>query len=616
MKLPPEILDKIFTQDYITFGDLLQLQLTCKHWSLIAEKALYTSIHLGDPYLGDVDQDTPDMILKTAKLLIRTLVLPNNQSRFWIQTIYFGQMFNFRQSDYISQDPHISIALFAHLCPNIHKVSAKPVTIDFYQFLTQLHCDGYLQYLKYISQPELTVPFDHVLWVSYNNMLREFKHCIKDILILDPGNNSLPSSIALAKNHFVTPDALQNFTNLESLHLVEFARRKLHQLEKYIQKCVSHLRCIEIEMKDERGVQDEGYVIVSVAQPQQQVTQLDIRFNEPITQNDMLCMIHEYPSLQNLCFSVNGPLDDLSDSVDVVIVYPFLEYLFNIPHVDFDEIHLNIDSITQLIHFVARSIQVKTVRFSALDPKGRDQALISLRHRLRDSKPINNKSEQIKTHSCQFEVTLISHEPQILFSHVLNEFKIGDVAKLIIGPQYIQDGSLPLQINQDMINIIFDNYQMLEMLVFTLVEFPKNASAISPPEQKKHLKTLDLQECVINSNYLVEMSRQLEYVNKFSYIDSNVDNYYINRENAKISVHMPYTAFNNITFKFPAIDSYLVKITTPSACIRIRTSREQGLMPLSSDEYIQLENSNNTYQVDMICNAVNTINTRHGSFDV
>ncbi|KAK4512161.1 uncharacterized protein ATC70_013404 [Mucor velutinosus] len=447
-------------------------------------------------------------------------------------------------------------------------------------------------------------------------MLQEFKNCIKEILILDPSNNGLPNSIVLAKKHLITPDVLQIFKKLESLYVLEFARMKLHQLERYIRKCISHLRHIEIEMKDESGSQDEGFLILSVAQPQQQVIRLEIMFREPITQSDMLCMMHNYPSLQELCFAVNGPLDDLSDSVDVAITYQFLEYLFKTPYVDFDEIHISIDSIPQLIHFVARSIQVKTVRFSALDPKGKDQALISLHHNLKNPKTTNNKSEQIKTHFCQFEVILISHEPHMLFSHVLNVFKAGDIEKLIIGPQYIQDGSLPLQITRGMINAILDDYQMLNGLVFTLVEFPEDAPAVPATGRKKCLETLALQECVINPSYLAEFSLQLEHVDELKYLDSKVDQYYLNSENAKISIHMPHTTFTNIDFAFPAIGSYLIKVTTADACFRIKTSRKQGLAPLSSEEYHQLEIANDTYQVDMVCHAVNTITTNHGSFNV
>ncbi|GAN04614.1 hypothetical protein MAM1_0068d04075 [Mucor ambiguus] len=612
MKLPPEILGKIFTESNISKNDLLQLQITCKHWSPIAEKALYTSINLEG---ADSDNISCFAALKRAKLLIRSLVLPNNHSRIWIQTINFGQIFDSPQSEYTSQDPHFNIALLAHLCPNIRNVFANAVTKDFYKLLTQLHCDGYLQHLQNICWPELTDSLDHNLWISYHTMLKEFKYSIKEILLLDPSSNGLPNSIALAKKHLITTDTLRNFAKLESIHVLEFARMKLHQLEKYIRQYASQLRHVKIDMKDETGIRHEGSVNMITAQPQQQVIQLEIMFNEPITKDDMLYMMQHFPSLQELCFAVNGPLDDLSDSIDIATIYQFLEYLFTIPYVDFDEIHLSIDNIPQLIHFVTRSIQVKTVRFSALDPKGEDQGLISLQCRTKNPKAIN-KSEQTKTDSCQFEITLISHEPQMLLSHVLNVIKTGDVEKLIIGPQYIQESTLSLQITQDMIDVILNNYQVLKSLIFTLVEFPENTPAVSAPGQKKHLETLALQECVINSSYLVELSRRIEHVDELRYLDSNVDQYYLDSENAKISVHMPHTTFSSVRFMFPAIRPYLIQITTPNACIRIKTSRKQGMIPISSEEYTQIEIENDTYQVDMICNAVNTITTNYGSFKV
>ncbi|KAL9541421.1 hypothetical protein MBANPS3_009128 [Mucor bainieri] len=600
MKLPPEIIEKIFTESNMTKSDLLQLQLTCKHWSPIAEKALYTSINLGDEDFNYINLFTPEVDLKRAKLLIRTLERPNSHNRFWVQTIHLGQMLGSHFNN-ISQDPHFNIALLAHLCPNIRTVSTKSVTIGFYQFLTQLHCDGYLQHLQNICWPELTESFDYSLWISYYITLKESKGSVKDILILDPSNNGVPHTKAIAKKHSITPDTLQNFAKLESLHVLEFTRMKLHQLENYIQQCVSQLRRIEINMKDATGMRDEGSVIMSVAQPQQQVIQLEIMFNEPISHKDML---------------LNGPLDDASDSIDLAMIYQFLEYLFTITHVDFDEIHLNVNSIPQIIHFVARSIQVKTVRFSALDPMGQDQGLISLQHQLKDPKTSRRKSEQIETHSCQFEVALISHAPQMLFCHILNVFKAGEVERLILGPQYIQDSSLPLQITQHMIDAILGSYLMLKSLIFTLVEFPEDAPAISTPERTRHFETLALQNCVVSSNYLAELSRRIEHVDELRYLDSNVDQYYLNNENAKINVHMPHTTFTTINLMFPAIKPYLVQITTSDVCLKLKTSREQGLELLSSEEYSQLEKANDAYQVDVVCNAVSAITTNYGSFNV
>lgn len=615
MALPTEIINKIFTEDDIKIKELLQLQLTCRHWSPIAQKILYTFIDFEDE--DDRDEEyTREEALQKAKLLIRTLVLPNNQSRFWIKAIHFGRMLDF-QFESIAQDPHSNISLLAHLCPNIRQISADPTTFDFYQLLTQLHCEGYLQHLNDINRPEFTDSFDGALWISYDNMLREFKHCIKEIQILNTHNLGFPDF--MAKAHPITLDSLHDFEALESLHVVEFARMKLHQLQEYICKCVSRVRSIEIHMEDGSSIETLGYVKMSVAQPHQQVMQLDLGLHGPITHDDMLCMMLHYPSLFSLQFAIrNGSLGDASVPADIAIIYQFVEYLFTIPLVNFNDIHLNTGDISQLTSFVAKSIQVKKLRFSVLEPTDEDQALISLAHILKYPKATaDSKNELIKTSSCIFEVKLLSWRPQqMLLSHALNVFKARDVEKLILGPSYQEDTTLPIQITHDMIDAILDNYGMLKNLTFTLVEFPEDTPATLVPGRRKYLDTLALQNCVITSGYLAELSRRLEHVNKFKYLDIGIDEYYLNSENAKISVHMPHTTFNTIRLEFPAIGPYLIKITTVNACVRIKTSHEQGLVALSAQEYTQLENAKEAYQVDVVCHAVNTISTIYGLFNV
>ncbi|CAO0803160.1 unnamed protein product [Mucor circinelloides] len=619
MKLPKELLEKVFISGAVTKKDLLQLLLTCKSWSAIAEKVLYKAIDLGDEELYSVDPSVPLAAANRAKLLIRTLTLPNNYSRFWIQTINLGWMLSFYDFDYSSQDPHISIALLAHLCPNICNITTESMTPDFYKFLTQSHRDGYLQHLQYICCPgyDLLLYNKH-LWDSYNAMLQEFKNCIRNVLVIDPSDNGFPTTISHPMERLITtPDDLRMFPNIESLRVLEYSRMKLHQLDKYIQQSLSQLKLIEIQMNDKFGIQDQGSVVISVVQPQHRINQLDIMFNEPISQDDIVCMMQNYSSLEDLCFAVNGPMYDSPNLIDKTTIYQFLEYLFKIPVVDFGEIHLDIDGISELVQFIARSIQVKTVRLSALDPFNGDQALISLQHKLMCRKAASDRNEQIKTTACKFEVVLILDETSMLFSRILSAFKSEGVEKLILGPQYIQDNSLPLQITQDLIDIILDNYQLLNSLIFTLVEFPENdSSAPTAPGEKKHLDLLSFQECVITPTYLSELSRRFEYVNELRYLDSEVNQYYLNSENAKISIHMPYTTFNIIDFKFPAIRPYLIKITTATTSIGIKTSREQGLARLSMEDFIQFENANDTYQVDMICNAVSTVSTIYGSFEV
>lgn len=119
--LPTEILQIIFKDITVhDKKDLIQLQLTCKSWSVIARNLLYEAIALDTPLY-----DTSISTKKTKereRLLLRTLVAPGSSIRLLVKSL------SMNVPDETSQSlGSCHLSAFIRLYPNLIKV---PKCID------------------------------------------------------------------------------------------------------------------------------------------------------------------------------------------------------------------------------------------------------------------------------------------------------------------------------------------------------------------------------------------------------------------------------------------------------------------------------------------------------
>ncbi|KAL9541551.1 hypothetical protein MBANPS3_009055 [Mucor bainieri] len=516
--IPNEILKQIFSDPVIRKKDLLQLQLTCKQWSPVAQKYLYENIQLSE--INDCDDHSA--IKRRFASLIQSLLFANSQLGKCIKSFNFGSLFYNTTCDSPFEGFSFSIAMLAHLCPNLTSISGSFDLMEYLKTVSHLHRKGYFQRLEFVKAP---IDINRTVIATYHATILEFKETIKDITITDGISNTLLSAECL-----IPPTSLQLFTSVERVELREFARVHLYRIKNYVSNCGPQVRSLDVQMLETTtaSLQDE-YNEQSGVQPRESIQELSIY--PEITTNEMAFIMRMFPSLKKIYLAGLNVLDKINfNQADMQVVTQVLNYLSLITDVHCQFMLEESSTGLDLLPHVAKAIDIKELSIESFPLDAPIMTVIELQRPAQAFKATPN--------GFSVYIRICFTQAPALFARALGNLKGSSIESIDIGCS--DDNMLPQKIEQRSIDYIVDNYKALQDLTFTCVEFPPHAFQ-SAKQRVEHLRNLCLNECTITEDYLTALAWKFQQIDHFELYDS------IMSDSNKMKIHLPYTTLKTIS---------------------------------------------------------------------
>ncbi|KAL9560029.1 hypothetical protein MBANPS3_000144 [Mucor bainieri] len=570
-KLPQEVLELVLTDPAIKKKDLLQLQITCKQWSFISQRCLYEEIRLCD-YGAYKVNDLPAIKARFTSLI--QSLLANSQLGECIKSFDIGSLFGgLICGDSDEEDLSCDIAMLARLCPNLTTMNEHS-SMEYLKTMSQLHCEGYLQRLEFITVPLYI--YDATAIATYHATILEFKETIKDITIVDGVSKTVSTEC------LIPPTSLHLFTNAKHVELQEFARVHLYRVKDYVSNCGPHIRSLSVTMLGANPTPLQGeYNTQSDVQPQENVQELSIYLNG-ITTDELAFILRMFPSLKKI--ELNSR-ETSFDQADMQVVARLLDELSLIPKVDCKFGWQDVATGLGLLPWLAKSLDIKALWVASLDPLGYPTEIsIKLQHLKQEwSTTPDGFTARSKTKGLSATVEIFSTEAQTFFARALENLKDEYIESITIGPQEIAYGEPFQTVEQQSIDYIVDHYKGMQDLIFRGVEFPSHAHQ-SANQTVKHLRYLHLNECkIIGEDYFIKLSCQFKHINHFK-ISSTL--WYSTYDTYKMKIHLPYTTLKTISLDIMFGDKpyYIIRVWTNDTCITLKATWDQTTKRIASEE--------------------------------
>ncbi|KAL9555528.1 hypothetical protein MBANPS3_002313 [Mucor bainieri] len=589
--LPREILEQVFTHPNISRQDLLQLQLTCKQWSAVAQQTLYKEISLDKRTYDEDKANYRSRITAMLGQLTRTLLLSDSQIRNSVKTIYVDAFFKL-------EDPMVKFATLAHLCPNVTSLLGEHIPAEFYTALPKLYLNETLQRLEYISPPTGRYNSDITMISSYHKAIAIFRETLKEITVID----GVCRTVATADS--IEPDYLQHFPRMEHLHLEEFSRFCLPQARDYISNHCLAMKSISIRMRNPGEstplLAENDDQPIMIPQTQVQTLSLDL-ISIHLTPNEMAFIMHTFPSLRefNLQFDpTSGNEGIASIQQDTEAVGLFFSYLSLIPRVDYQQTWFDSSNGLDLLSRLTKSIEIHDLSINGLDTleNATDIAAVSihLHRRIQRKEAYSACRDTINKTNCYFLCNqLYENDTAASFRKLLGFFNnYTQLKSLSLG-----DLSVGQKITEVSMDYIIDRFISLEELVYISIEFPQEAYNLNTVTAK-HLRYLCLMFCEISEDCFTKLSYQLQHVDQFEFITAN------NGTSAQdiLRIYLPYTAINTLELTIYGWASYSIKAWSDSRCTKLSVAGEDTT------------SSSSTCQVIIHCKSLNEIRAGSKTF--
>ncbi|KAL9559223.1 hypothetical protein MBANPS3_000540 [Mucor bainieri] len=560
-KLPSEVLEMIFADllqaliaDLVggikdsayrnkRLVQLMQLQLTCKQWSPVAQRYLYHEIEISQ-----------SKHKKRMKLLTQTLLL-NTSVREWIRVIDFGYFF---LRPIMEGDPTLQeLAALAHLCPNITTVTGHHLPPDFFDVVSELRCRGDLQYLGYIDPPECNIERkndDEMASVlSYNKAIVAFKDTLKNISIIDGagGNDST-----------IQPDLLQQFSLIQHLHLGDFSRFHLSRMGKYISNCCPMTTAITIALGN-KTVEMSTNNVQPIVTPATQVQHLAIEvYDAFLIPGEMAFIMRMLPSLQSFTFDMvefQEPDTIVPIKYNIEVVAQFLDYLSLMPKFKYDQMWLGVSQGLGLLPRLANAIDAQDLCIGGVDTDT-NALSIQMDRKVQSVKDISNASATVNTKRTSITIQIWSNEAEPSCLKALDAFKNKSISTLSLGIDDYNDLSAFPTITEEFMDYIMDEFPNLQELTFRDAKFPSEAPLDIKNRRKRRLRCLRLYSCKITKDYFTQLFSTLEHVDQFTFSTSMWLERHENEIEDDIRICVPYTSINTLKISFFDLPSYTIRV--------------------------------------------------------
>ncbi|KAL9553244.1 hypothetical protein MBANPS3_003380 [Mucor bainieri] len=583
-RLPCELLELIFTDLMDGNRDvvqLIQLQLTCKQWSPVAQRYLYQEIKISHH-----EQ-------KNRMSQLTETVLGNTSVREWIRIIDFGSYF---QHTMMEDDPTLQeLAALAHLCPNITTVTGRHLPPDFFDVVSELRFRGGLQYLQCIDPPEhnLEKEDDNEMAsvVSYNKAIIAFKDTLKNISVID-GVGGYRTTIK--------PNFLQKFSRVQHLHLDEFSRFHLSRMGTYISNCCPKTTTITISLGNlsvKINEEDAKSIVTPVTQVQRLVIEVSGVFLVP---SEMAFIMRMFPSLQSFSFDIKN-LDEPNSVVlfrhSMEVVAQFFDYLSLIPKVEYKQIWFDVSEGLDLVSHVANTIDVQDLYIIGVGIDELDAVLIGLNREVQFAKDVSNASNDSATDNTKRSTLIIQiwstdWDTESHCHHALNTFKNKSIRTLALGSNRCMDLSMFPFFTEDFMDDIIDGFPSLQELTLNNAHFPV--------EELSYFKKN-------REDYFTQLFTALEHVDQFTFSTTISHEVTENGNIDNIRICVPYTSINTLKISISDLSSYTIKVWSGCTYSKYDVVEEDSL--ISSSKRV-----NRPFDILIYCQSLQVIRTISNTF--
>ncbi|KAF1798250.1 hypothetical protein V8B55DRAFT_1552698 [Mucor lusitanicus] len=589
--LPREVLEQIFTHPDISKRDLLQLQLTCKQWSNVAQKHLYKEISLIDSNLYTTHQSNPPAIRKRLALWMRTLLLLNQSVGKFVKTISVDESFN----KAASEDSLLNIGIFAHLCPNIVEIKGLVYSSELLKTLTSLHRQGKLQHLEDFPTPNRGTEDADILDTNYYTSAMEFKDTLKNMYIRE-GIRKARSPQCL-----ITPASLQLFPSLKCLILAESSRVNLYQLRDYLSGCPSTLETLIIRMSGSTLPPSTVNGDQSAVHPRKNIRHLQLDLDSFLVSDEMAFTMRMFASLDKFDFIPPYREDVVSHQYDMQVVAQFLKYLSLVPLVEYSIGFGTAQSVASISRLVI-PMDIKSLSLHASVPEPNTVLRLLSKSSFMKA-PLNSIA---KTNRFDIDIRVDANEAQALLDSVLENLKGRTMDSLSID-SFVDSFDIPQKLTQQSIDSLLNiNVQ----LVFNLAEFPPHVP-LSQTRKLKHLAYLRLANCKITESYFTWLSCQFEQIDNFEF-----SNYYRLERNTDIKIRIPllYTTLDKLSLTITGhVMSFIIRVWVNCRCITLKANVSR-LESYTLEEYEETGSLVDGYEVIVYCAGLKEIHCKNAVY--
>lgn len=517
-KLPTEILTIIF--EYLDADiaiplskkDILQCQLTCKSWAVVAKTNLYQKI--GVQYNNHA-----------AILFFNSLIKQNLGYLVKNMTIYGTKTKRLTQND-MSQ----FISQIGNRCPNLKNISIKYycfAEVEFWKCIRTQRSKGAFSKLQVATIPKC----------SGETQVKQYykaAYSLKDSLI------------ELRILHHLPIEKLESFKNIRTIYFSIKNRNEIYELDQHIKLCPS-VKCIDIQLIDGSNAETRmNDLNTSSFNVFPQVKQLFFKSNK--FDNELFgYVMNVFPNLNelNVYFKIKSVVGSSNNKISNQVASRFLSYLMNIPSAsvnifpveDVDDLLMNFQDISDM----NRSLNI-TYRNK---PKFQNCLILSRKQGINiDVYSPNSNHLQLP------RIGMIEKSGKRLQSVTLNLGMNYNCMTILKEPNALNNG-----IDVYPIFLHCTNLESIHILCTSLFFLGMHAQQ----EERLSLQSIILENCFISDRFFSRLSYLTEYINTLTIRDMDLckekklhhTNKYIDMPDTKLNTihyHLPYSV-NQIFLK-------------------------------------------------------------------
>ncbi|KAG2211108.1 hypothetical protein INT46_004707 [Mucor plumbeus] len=357
--LPQELLQIIFKCPGITTKTILELNLVCKNWGIIAQEILYNSIIL--------DKDNIAQFIYTLNDL-------DSPCANYVKTITITEGVDLN----IPYDEDLIL-----LCPNITELWIEDITDEYYQLLLDQYNEGNLQHYEQGTIPT-TARHTNQLHV-YNRSMVAMKKNITKLLLADTLFQIFDYNYATDDFEYLS-EHLHEFSRLKYLKMESHAPKFLFENDALIQKCSSELSTLLIAAYNKNVLSKSTRPMLELEclQRRPNVKSL-IMFSDVFTTKDMEYIMFKFPELKMLKFQCNRlerafRWENLTDngfySTDVLV--RFIEHMTHIKAFEVINFSIPPGAIKHALLPLAKCSEIKALRICSGPNDGAEHASLNL----------------------------------------------------------------------------------------------------------------------------------------------------------------------------------------------------------------------------------------------
>lgn len=372
-KLPPEILEIIFTVNGIDRQELFLYELVCQNWKSTAQRLAYAELEfykLREYKLSDVnDKHCGDDLNTRLKRWISSLQVSDQGPWIHVKKLNSGVIWD----EFIEPEDQRATYLdrFAELFPSLEHLEIRNPNATFYLELTRLHRDGKWHNMKTIAEPS-----DNQSIPAYVDCALEFSDSLTHLELADKivSFGAQPGNDILHTNQFdLLVKKIHGFTQLNSLKICKYNYRAgnldVESFDSIIDNCktLTSVKYKVYNPKSGTSTVDDGNsttIDISSVRERPHISKVGISAMT-LSDQTLQYIMQKYPKLNSL--SIIYTINDVCQ-YSTTILGRFFSFLCNIKDLQLASMTLNTQTFEEAFaHHIETTAAATTSSASRMD---------------------------------------------------------------------------------------------------------------------------------------------------------------------------------------------------------------------------------------------------------